>query len=230
MFSALCRLLRLFFPPECPVCGGAMADGETVMCTACRLGMPLTYMWREMDNFMARRLWGRFPFIHASAFLFFRKGSGYQGMVHRIKYYGDKRLGYHLGLWYGQMMADGSAYSAVDMVIPVPLHPSKMRKRGYNQSEYIARGIAESIGSRVETRALVRSRRTETQAQKQFLERNHNVDGAFEVVRPELLVGKSVIIVDDVMTTGATIEASALAIVRAVPDCRISVCALAVVE
>lgn len=221
-------LAGLFWPPVCPVCGRPMTEGVAAVCLRCRMEAPLTGFWTQVDNPMVRKCWGLFPVVHASAFLFFIRGNGFRDLIHAFKYGGRWRLAREMGEWYGHEMARGGLYADVDVVVPVPLHLLKRLRRGYNQAEYVARGIAAGLGVPVETRAVGRRRHNPSQTGKTSRERWDNVSGIFAVRDPEPLRGRHVLLVDDVFTTGATIFSCAEAILRAVPDVRISIATLAV--
>ena len=204
-----------------------MPDGAGFLCTACQWEMPLTGYEQMADNPVARRFWGLVPVRSATAFLWFTDGSGFRRVVHSFKYGGRWSLARDMGRWFGRVLAEIDAYAGVDLVVPVPLHFRKVLRRGYNQSEYIARGMSHSMEIPVETHAVVRRINNPSQTQTStHSERWENVEGIFAVRRPERLKGKHILLVDDVMTTGATIGSCAEAIVRAVPDCRISVAVL----
>lgn len=224
----LCDLLALVFPPHCAVCGEALAEGERCICTFCRTTAPLTGFWREADNPVFRKCWGVVPVERASAFLFFVHGSGWRRLIHGFKYRGAWRTARTMGAWYGGCLKESGLYVDVDAVVPLPLHPLKRCRRGYNQSEYIAEGIAAQLGVAVDRRSVRRCRNTASQALKSRRERVRNVEGAFAVRHPEALAGRHVLLVDDVMTTGNTLLACAAEIVRAAPGCRVSIAALAV--
>jgi ComF family protein len=189
--------------------------------------MPLTGYEEMADNPVARRFWGLVPVRSATAFLWFTDGSGFRRVVHSFKYGGRWSLARDLGQWFGRVLADTDAYAGVDAIVPVPLHFRKVLKRGYNQSEYIARGMSRSMSVPVETRAVVRRINNPSQTTTAaHHERWENVEGIFAVRRAERLAGRHILLVDDVMTTGATIGSCAEAIARAVPDCRISIAVL----
>lgn len=222
------ELGALLFPPLCPVCGKTMGAGERTVCTRCRTTIPLTRFWEEFDNPMTRRLWGLVPVFHASALFFFVEGGGWRKLIHSFKYHGAWRLARDMGRWYGSYLADSGLYDDVEVVVPVPLHLRKRLKRGYNQSEYLAEGIAAELGVEVDRRSVIRHRNNPSQALSRKSDRWENVEGIFGVRRPERLSGRHILLVDDVFTTGATIASCADAILRSVPDCRISIAALAV--
>ncbi len=218
----------LFFPPRCAVCGEALAEGERTVCTLCRATAPLTGYWREADNPVFRKCWGLAPVQRASAFLFFVHGSPWRRLIHGFKYYGAWRSARDMGAWYGGCLRESGLYDDVDAVVPLPLHPLKRCRRGYNQAEYLAEGIAAQLGAEVVRGCVYRRRNTPSQALRPRRERAGNVEGAFAVRRPEHLAGRHVLVVDDVMTTGSTLLSCVEAIAEAVPGCRVSVAALAV--
>ncbi|HJC76499.1 MAG TPA: ComF family protein [Candidatus Alistipes excrementavium] len=226
----LSDLHALLFPPVCPVCGGPMNEGARTVCTRCRTTIPLTRYWEEFDNPMTRRLWGLVPVVHASALFFFVGGGGWRRLIHGFKYRGAWRLARDMGRWYGSYLADCGLYDDVEVVVPVPLHLRKRLKRGYNQSEYLAEGIAAELDVGVDRRSVVRRRNNPSQALSRKSDRWANVEGVFGVRHPERLAGRHILLVDDVFTTGATIVSCAETILRSVPGCRISIAALAVSE
>ena len=230
--SILSDLLRdvaaLFFPPRCPVCGVPLAQGERTVCTLCRTTAPLTGFWLEADNPLLAKCRDMLPVERASGFLYYIHGSGWRELIRGFKYRGAWRTARAMGEWYGRCLKESGLYDGVEVVVPLPLHPVKRCRRGYNQSEYIAEGIARQLGVGVERRCVYRRRNTQSQALKSRRERAGNVEGAFAVRHAERLSGRHVLLVDDVMTTGSTLLSCAAEIVRTVPDCRISLAALAV--
>jgi ComF family protein len=227
MFSIFKDIFNLFFPPLCPACGRVMETGGGFLCTACQYDMPLTGYENMADNPVARRFWGLLPLQGATAFVWFVDESGFRRVVHRFKYSGQWALARDMGRWFGRVLADTDAYAGVDVIVPVPLHTRKVLKRGYNQSEYIARGMSAEMGVAVETRAVVRHVNNRSQTSTRGAEeRWENVEGIFAVRHPERLKGRHILLVDDVLTTGATIGSCAEAILAAVPSCRVSVAAL----
>lgn len=205
-----------------------MSEGARTMCNSCRLDAPLTGYWTNIDNPIARKFWGLIPIINASAFFFFIHGNGYRELIHGFKYYGRWGDAYEMGRWYGGELARCGLYSTIDVVIPVPLHLRKRLKRGYNQSEYIARGMADSLGVQVDLRSVKRIRHNPSQALKEHSERWENVKDIFSVRDSSKLSGRHILLVDDVLTTGATITSCAEEILKASPDSLISIAVLAV--
>ena len=204
-----------------------MPDENVGVCTMCELTAPLTNTWIERENAMTERFWGLVPIEHASAFLWYVEGSEWREAIHRFKYKGAWHSAYALGLWYGNHLKESGNYDDVDLVVPVPLHWLRRIGRGYNQSEYLADGIAERLGVEVDRGSVVRRRYNRTQTSRSHLQRWDNVKGIFAVRNAERLRGRHILLVDDVFTTGATIMSLGETILQAVPDARLSVATLA---
>lgn len=225
LLSGIRALADLIYPPCCPACGTVLVQNETAICMHCLQFLPKTQFHLDRENEVAALLWGRFPFLYATAFIYFQKGSRYQNILHALKYKGQKDLGYHLGRLFGLELRD-SPFAAATLVHPVPLHPRKLKQRGYNQSEWIARGVADALQVRFESSYLVKNENTETQTNKNRFDRYHNVAGTFSVKKKLGLEKEHLLLIDDVITTGATLEACADAL-RIVPEMQLSVAALA---
>lgn len=229
MFSDIAAdVLSLIFPRTCPVCGGPLSRSGGVVCTMCQVTAPLTNLWLEAGNAMEQRFWGQLPIERASAFFWYVEGSAWREAVHRFKYSGAWRTAYELGRWYGACMKEGGLYGTVDVAVPVPLHPRRLLMRGYNQSEYLADGIAHGLGIGVERGCVRRHRYNSSQTTRTARERWDNVEGIFSVRHPERLAGRHVLLVDDVFTTGATMISCGAAVVSAAEGVRLSAAALAV--
>jgi len=199
-------ILYFLFPANCDVCGRILSDGEEVMCSYCYLGLPRTNYHRDENNAVARLFWGRVKVERAASFYFFNKGSEYQTLLHKLKYQGRGDIGVYLGKIYAAEIMD-TGFTSVDYILPVPLHPGKQRKRGYNQSMKIAEGISEILKIPIEANNLQRLKFTDTQTRKNRFDRFLNMQDKFQVKDPEKLAGKKIMLVDDVVTTGATAEA-----------------------
>lgn len=197
---------RLFYPVNCASCGEALVDRESHICTICQVSLPVTDYHREahnpMDDLLKLRL--RVDFI--SSFLLYDQGLTTQNMLHAIKYKGNKELATHLGELYGHDIKNEFEHP-LDYIIPVPLHRRRLRERGYNQSEFWANGLAKSLSIPTNIDSLIRTQYTTTQTKKSRTDRIKNVASAFKIQAPERLKGKSILLVDDVITTGATLEA-----------------------
>lgn len=221
--------LSLFFPRCCIVCGNPLAKGEAYLCAHCNMNLPRTNLHKLRDNAVEQLFWGKIPLERAASFFYYRKGSDFRKILHRLKYGGEKEIGEAMGRCMATELLPYHFFSGIDVIIPVPLHPKKQRTRGYNQSEWIARGVSVISGIPVDTTSVSRNKKTDTQTRKTLFERWDNVDRAFTLHLPERFVGKHLLIIDDVLTTGATTVACASAF-EGVGEIRISVLTLAVAE
>ncbi len=222
----LSGFFHLFYPRTCTVCGNELVTGENAICLDCLYQIPLTRFWNDINNPVAQVFWGRVNIENACAYFFFAKGSKYRPLLHKLKYQGNKEIGHELGLQFGHVLRQSVHYNDVNYIIPVPLHPKKLRIRGFNQAEVIGQGLATSLGAELTTKHLIRVEFTETQTRKSRAERVKNVAEAFKVVNPEEIENKHLLLVDDVVTTGATLEACASKLLE-VSGCRVSIAALA---
>ncbi len=204
------HLAELVWPRICVPCGGNLPRGSEFVCPRCEVELPLTDFHKFAVNEVADRFWGRVRLRSGATLFRFTAGGRVQQMIHSLKYEGEKEIGLALGRWFGHRLSTSEHYQDVDLVIPVPLHPKREYERGYNQSSVFGRGIAEQLPrARFDDQNLIRTTKTQSQTGKGRLERFTNVETAFEIKNPKQLQGKHILIVDDVITTGATIEACA---------------------
>lgn len=220
--------LNLLFPKTCISCGDVLDKKEDHICLKCLYHLPKTYLHDQPDNEIEKRFWGKVQIERASAFFYFKKGSSFQQLLHHLKYKGDKEIGEVLGKQIGIDLVSTPDFSSVDVIVPVPLHKKKLRKRGYNQSEWIAKGIAARMEKPIDTANLYRTVENQTQTKKGIYERWENVNGIFALKDNEIFRDKHILLVDDVLTTGSTIEACAKAILQS-ENAKVSVITLAVV-
>ena len=206
---------HLLYPDVCAACGQRLVNQEKVICTRCLVDLPRTNFYNQKDNPVSQLFWGRVNIQNATALFRFQKGSRFQDLLHLLKYKGRQDVGVELGRQLGYELKKSELFNMAEVVIPVPLHPKREKKRGYNQAECIANGIAESMGIEVQTMNLVRNVETQTQTKKTRIERWKNVDSIFELIQPEKLQKKQTLLVDDVVTTGATLEACSQALLKA---------------
>ncbi|MBI4946784.1 MAG: ComF family protein [Bacteroidetes bacterium] len=218
--------LSLIFPKVCAACGKSLLKSEESICTYCLYHLPKTNFHLYNDNPVIKLFWGRTNIFSASSLYTFSKGSKVQHLIHQLKYRGKKEIGVSLGKYYGRELKTSPLFSSSNLVIPIPLHPKKLKKRGYNQSETFAQGIAESMQAENGSNLLIRTHYSETQTRKSRFARWENVEEIFKVVSPEKIQGKHVLLVDDVVTTGSTLEACANKILE-VPDTKVSVATIA---
>ncbi|MBR1514092.1 MAG: ComF family protein [Bacteroidales bacterium] len=214
-------ILNLFYPRVCAACGESLLKDEDTVCTTCRFTLPRTGYERHADNPVAQTFYGRVPFHAVTSCFFFAKSGKVQHLIHQLKYKGNKEAGIFLGQQIGESIKEAPLFQGIDYLIPVPLHPKRERQRGYNQSLMIAQGIHEVTGIPIGDKYLVRGTYTETQTHKSAEERFKNVKDIFEVHHADELKGKHVLLIDDVLTTGATLDSCAQQLLS-VPEITIS--------
>jgi len=219
--------ISLIYPKICAVCGNSLWRSEVTICQKCDYHLPKTNFHLELDNPVSRVFWGRIKIETASAFLYFNKGNAVQELIHKLKYKGRKDIGILLGSRYGLYLNDSPFFKDISLIIPVPLHMKKFVQRGYNQSEQFGIGLSTAMGIPLLCNELIREKATETQTRKSRFKRWENVSETFVIQNPQKLAGLHVMLVDDVITTGATLEACAQAFTL-VPGIRVSIVAIAV--
>jgi len=219
-------IVELFFPSLCVTCGERLVSQEKFLCLKCWYDLPVTNFHLHDENKVEQLFWGRVNIDGATAFYAYKKGSRYQQLIHFIKYKGQKELGVETGRRFGYRLAESERFAAADVLVPVPLHPKKQKKRGYNQCLFIALGMAEALGKPVSSGNLYRKVFTNTQTRKSRFERWQNVEGIFDIHRPEEFTGKHVLLVDDVVTTGSTLEACAYQLLK-IEGVKVSIATLA---
>lgn len=225
MLAYLRNFLSLLYPDLCVGCKKPLYEHEELICSYCWYQLPHTNFHRDRNNAAAKQLWGRVNLEQVTAYLYFVKNTNVQHILHQLKYLGKQEIGLVLGRKYGQILQD-TIFHKADFILPVPLHPKKLKRRMYNQSECFAKGLSESMDIPIEIGNLIRHTQQASQVAKNRFERYENMRSAFQVKNPELLAGKHLLLVDDVLTTGATIEACANELL-AIPHVKVSVVTLA---
>ena len=220
------NLLSLFYPRLCAACGDALQQNESCICLNCMLHLPETQFHKEHFNPLRQVFDGRVPVEEVTALMSYKKSNRTQKILHSLKYKGQKEIGAVLGKYLGGQLITEERYRGIQYILPIPLHPKKQRKRGYNQSEWIAMGLSKGLGIPYSNDFLVRATFTETQTRKSRFSRWQNVKDVFQAANVGELAGKHVLICDDVLTTGATTEAAIRKLIE-VPDVRVSVVTLA---
>ena len=203
---------RLFYPRTCPGCNGILEEAENWICLECTMCLPYTGFNVRKEQAAHRIFAGRVPLQHAGSYLYFREGGVTRQILHAIKYQGQTRLAERLGFLYATELA--AVMHPPALLIPVPMHPGKQRLRGYNQAEKIARGMALAWGSRLETKWLKKTRSTVSQTKGSRVSRWINVGTRFEAAVPHDARGQHIALIDDVLTTGATLEACLQSLVQ----------------
>ena len=204
--------LSLFYPNICASCGQSLAKEEVVLCSFCQYYLPKTNFHLERHNAIEKHFWGRVEIYRGSSFFYFQKGSRIQHLIHQLKYRGKTEIGVKLGTMYGKELREQKDYDSVDVILPVPLHKSKELQRGFNQVDFFCEGLSQSMSLPWLKNVLVRKRKTETQTHKTRFERWKNVGDVFSITDEDKIRGKHVLLADDVITTGSTLEACAHAI------------------
>ncbi len=208
------------------MCGKSLYGNEEIICLKCLIHLPETNSHLEDNNQVYQVFVGRIQLHHASAFCYYKKDSTIQKLIHQMKYHGYAHIGTFLGKLYGSKLIENPVYKNIDAIIPIPLHRKKQKKRGFNQAEKFADGLAESMNILVNTDIVTRLKESSTQTKKSRYNRWENVQEIFHVKNPELHKGKHLLLVDDVITTGATMEAC-LQAMQVIPDVKLSVAAIA---
>lgn len=221
----LTSFTNLIFPNLCVACNVALSGNEQFVCTKCLSNLPFTNFWEHKNNPVAEVFWGRVQIEDAVSIVFFEKESAFQKILFQLKYKNNPEIGIYIGKYFGHKLIH-STFSNVDLIIPVPLHRSRLKKRGYNQSEQIAIGLGQILVKPVVNYAIKRTRATKTQTNKSRYERWQNVEGVFDITDKSAIVNKHILVVDDVITTGATSE-SLIAEILKTPGTKVSFVALA---
>ncbi len=207
-------LLYLLYPHLCLACGKNAPPHNKDICTECEATLPLSHFHKEKENPFTEKFWGRVDLQTGTSMYLFTKQSRVAHLIHNFKYKGKKEIGISLGRRYGYTLKRESHFEGIDCIVPVPLHWRKQRMRGFNQSEMFGNGLSESLGVPCIKNGLERLNFTDSQTKKSRLERLKNIDGVFSVKKPKLLEGKHILLVDDVLTTGATLEVCALELLK----------------
>ena len=210
--SLVNELSYLFYPHACVVCGDELLNKEAGVCLKCLYELPRTHNYLEKENTAEKLMAARIPFERIATYCVYTKGGMLSPLIHHLKYYGKKEIGMLLGKLFGRDLLGSEFIKPIDFLVPVPLHPKREKIRGYNQAEVIARGMSEATSLPVSTGNLIRVIFNPTQTKRTKTQRWENVKGIFDVVNPSLYEKKHLLLVDDVITTGSTLEACGLAL------------------
>ena len=218
--------LHLFYPHICAGCGSDLLEEHNMLCLHCINNLPHTNFAQQPNNPIEKIFWGRIPLIAAHSEFYFSKESLIQQLLHQLKYKGNHDIGFYLGELMGKSLLTSHRFNNIDALIPLPLYPDKERKRGYNQAAIICDGVSAVMNVPVIKNIVTRQRYTDTQTKKHRIERWENVAGSFIIKDEEKLRGKNLLLVDDVITTGATLEACG-SIIAAIDGVKLNIAALA---
>ena len=220
------RLLDVISPRCCAICGNRLSVTERVLCARCHLHLPMTnYETKALDNPMARLFWGLFPVERAAALFFYEPQSPPSQMIYDIKYRGQPEAGEAMGEVTARKFALAGFFEGIDVIIPMPITRRRQWKRGYNQCMMIAQGVSNITGIPIDNKVVKRTKFSESQTTKQAWERLRNVDDAFQLVDAQRIAGKHILLIDDIVTTGATVSACGRELAKA-EGVRISVLSL----
>lgn len=218
-------LLHFSFPQICEGCGTDLPEPTQFLCLKCLSFLPATNFHMHPNNPIEKIFWGRIPVTYATSQFYYTRESIIQQLMHQFKYSGNKDLGLFLGKLMGDALSSSNRFSYLDALIPLPLFPSKERKRGFNQATILSEGISAVLNVPVLKNVICRNSFTETQTKKGRIERWQNMEGRFELTATAQLEGKHVLLIDDVVTTGASLEACGTELLK-VKDLRLSIATL----
>ena len=219
-------VLQLLFPHVCAGCGSDLLNEASLLCLHCHSSMPETNFHMHAGNPIEKIFWGRLPLVSATAQYYFTKESMMQSLMHQFKYKGNKGLGIYLGRLMGEYLKQSNRFNNnLDGLIPLPMFPEKEKRRGYNQATVLCEGLAESMNIPILRDVIVRPQATETQTKKDRVERWQNMERKFAMARPEAICNKHILLIDDVVTTGATLEACGYELLQA-ENIRLSIATL----
>lgn len=206
--NLLNHIINLFYPQVCASCGDLLMQGEETICLSCRYLLPKTGYENDINNPLAKSFWGQIDFHAVTAEFFFSKTGKVQHLLHQLKYQGNRDAGFFLGQQIGESIKNAELFQGIDCLVPIPLHPKKEFLRGYNQSFVIAQGVEDITKIPIVKEGLVRSVFTSTQTKKTRDERWANVKDIFVVKDDKIFENKHILLIDDVLTTGATLMAA----------------------
>lgn len=201
--------INLLYPSACHICEGSLAKNEYLICTTCLHDLPVLNDHLDNEGTVKKVFYGRVKLEQATALFHFRKKAGVQKLIHDLKYRGHREIGTYLGKWLGEELSRYPEYQQIDAIVPVPLHKQKLKQRGYNQVEDFGRELALALNAEYCDDVLLKISKTQSQTLKDRISRWGKMEETLIIQHPHTLTGKHILIVDDLVTTGATIEACA---------------------
>ena len=222
-------VINLFFPKACAGCNSFLLSDEKVICTSCRHEIPLTNHHKTKNNEIFNRFYGRIDIEFASALFYFNKKGIVQEMIHKLKYKGHQEIGSIIGNWYGEELKSIKELNDVDYIIPVPLHKKRLKERGYNQVSTFGEALSESLNIEYNETILARTIYSKTQTKKSFLGRSEIIESIFAVQFNKSLYNKHFLLIDDVITTGSTLEACCRELLK-IPGSKVSIVCMAMTQ
>lgn len=226
MQRTLKNIFNIFFPEICVTCENQLIQGEELLCISCRADLPVTNFSSWKNNKVELSFQGRIPIESATSLLYYKRKGNVQRLIHQLKYKNRQKIGKILGQWLAEDMIDHNRFDKFDFIIPVPLHPDKLRKRGYNQVTTFGKSMATKLGSTLLENVLVCISKSKTQTFKNRFERTLNIEDKFDISDSDMLKNKHVLLIDDIITTGSTLEACSIQLLR-IPNIKISIATIA---
>lgn len=223
------NLINLFFPKACSGCNSFLLANENVICTVCRYEIPLTNHHKIENNEAVVKFYGRIPIEFGAALFYFHKKGIVQEMIHKLKYKGHQEVGTAIGYWYAEELKRITELNSVDYIIPVPLHKKRLKERGYNQVEAFGKSLSESMAIPYNDSVLIRNVYSKTQTKKNLLGRSEVVGSIFSAVQDDSLHNKHFMLIDDVITTGSTLEACGRELLK-IPGAKLSIVCMAMTQ
>jgi len=223
----LSDLAYLFYPIYCAACDNPLYKNERILCTSCRHKLPLGNFHKVNAKKIEKVFYGRVKIENATSLLVFEKDGLVQNLIHNLKYRGREEIGKELGIWLGQELAQSPVYQNVDAIIPVPLHPRRLKERGFNQVEKFGKEIAKKLDAEYIDFVLKKNSYNQKQSKNSRLTRWRNTSETFGIKNESLLTNKHILIVDDIVTTGSTIEAC-IQVLKSIPGIKISIATMAI--
>ncbi|MCM8570970.1 double zinc ribbon domain-containing protein [Gramella jeungdoensis] len=219
----------LLYPPVCHICEASLLKNEHIICTSCLHDLPITKYHLDNENPVKKVFYGRVKIKNATALMHFRKKAGVQHLIHDLKYRGHREIGSYLGKWLGEELSSIPEYQDIDIVIPVPLHKTKLKQRGFNQVEDFGKEIAKAINAEYYDDILLKISKTQSQTFKDRLSRWGKLEETLDIQNTEKAFNKHILIVDDLVTTGATLEACAHKLLE-IPGVELSLATMAITD
>ncbi|GAB1308696.1 ComF family protein [Urechidicola sp. KH5] len=229
MLTIAKNIVALFFPKLCYSCEQTLMKSELLICTNCRNEVPLTNFSNCTGNLIEKRLYGIFELQEATALFFFHKNHIVQKVIHQLKYRGHENIGDLLGNWLGYEMLKSNRFKTIDVIVPVPLHPAKLKKRGYNQLTLFCKALSKLLNAPINTSTLIKTKQRVSQTKRTKFNRWENADKQFEITNTSELRGMHVLLIDDIITTGATITNCANALFK-ISEIKLSIAVMAYTE
>lgn len=223
MFTSL---INLFYPRICAACDGFLLQDEKVICTRCRHEIPQTHHYLNPNNEAFSKFYGKIPVEFALAMFYFHKMGRVQEMIHKLKYKGHEEIGAAIGFWFGEELKQFEPIKDISCIVPVPLHPRKLKERGYNQVSSFGKALSESLNVPFDESILIRNFYTKTQTKKNLLGRTELAKNLFDISNDISLNGNHILLVDDVITTGSTLEICSRALLK-IPNVKVSILCMA---